>query len=67
MTFPPALALTAILCWLNWPLRFARWNAHGFGAEGWEANLLFLPWRHAGLLLLSGRPLDHRHSIKSHQ
>lgn len=55
VTFYPALALSAILGWLNWPLRFAGWNAHGFGAEGWEANTLFLPWLHAGLLLLSGR------------
>lgn len=53
LTFPPAVALSATLVSLEWPLAFASWDAHGFGAAGGEANALFLPWLHSVLWLLS--------------
>ena len=48
-TFPLAVALSATLVWLQWPLRFPSWDAHGFGAEGGEANSLFLPCLHCAV------------------
>jgi hypothetical protein len=44
----PALAATAILIRLRWPLEFPSWDAHGFGAAGGEANAVLYPWLHAG-------------------
>ena len=40
----PATALTAVLIGVEWPLRVASWDAHGFGASVGEANALFFPW-----------------------
>jgi hypothetical protein len=54
ITFLPAFALALAMVLLKWPLRSAGWNGHGMGADGGEANALFLPWLHAGLLVVSG-------------
>jgi hypothetical protein len=51
----PAVIVAVLLVLLKWPVRYAGWSGHGFGAEGGEANALFLPWLHAGLLLVGGR------------
>jgi hypothetical protein len=50
----PATALTAVLIRVEWPLRFASWDAHGFGASGGEANTLFFPWLQLACWLVAG-------------
>jgi hypothetical protein len=51
----PALVICAILIWLRWPLEFPGWDAHGFGAKGWEANTIFFPWLHGVLWIAATR------------
>jgi hypothetical protein len=43
---PVAAVLVMILVNGQWPLSFPRWDGHGMGAGGGEANSLFLPWIH---------------------
>jgi hypothetical protein len=43
----PALVLTAVMVSGRWPFEFERWNAHGFGADGGEANAILFPWLQA--------------------
>jgi hypothetical protein len=57
LTAGPALILSAAAVWARWPLQFERWDGHGMGASGGEANAAFVPWLHGVLwLVAAARP-----------
>jgi hypothetical protein len=53
VTALPALVLVTVFAASHWPLEYAGWSGHGFGAEGGEVNATLFPWLHAALWVAS--------------